>query len=194
MLKDNTVKKGDTLVTLCTNMGNIKFVLYKDIAEKTCENFVTHCKNGYYDGVIFHRVMKNFMIQGGDPTGTGMGGESIWGEQFDNECSINAKHFKGALSMANSGPDTNGSQFFIVQCSKCNSNMLKQMQQLHYPEEVIEAYKQKGGTPWLDGNHTVFGAVVNGIEVVDDIANTKVNPQDRPINDIVIEKTIVEIA
>ncbi len=107
--------KGPTAV-IKTNMGEITVQLYPDEAPKAVENFLTHAKNGYYDGVIFHRVINDFMIQGGDPTGTGRGGESIWGSSFEDEFSSKLHNFRGALSMANSGTNTNGSQFFIVQC------------------------------------------------------------------------------
>ncbi|NBB81494.1 MAG: peptidylprolyl isomerase, partial [Verrucomicrobia bacterium] len=105
-------------VTLETTQGSITFDLFEDIAPKTCENFTTHCKNGYYDGVIFHRIIEDFMIQGGDPTGTGRGGESIWGKPFGDECARDLKFDKpGLLAMANAGPGTNGSQFFITTAS-----------------------------------------------------------------------------
>src|SRR5574344_610902 len=102
-----------------TGMGDITLRLYPEVAPKTVENFVTHAKNGYYNGLTFHRVIREFMVQGGDPTGTGAGGESIWGAPFEDECSQELHNFRGALSMANAGPNTNGSQFFIVQNSKC---------------------------------------------------------------------------
>jgi len=101
-----------------TNMGEITVQLYPEEAPKAVENFITHAKNGYYDGIIFHRVIRDFMIQGGDPTGTGRGGESIWGESFEDEFSGKLHNFRGALSMANAGTNTNGSQFFIVQCAE----------------------------------------------------------------------------
>lgn len=100
-----------------TTLGDITVQLYPEEAPKTVENFITHAKNGYYDGIIFHRIINNFMVQGGDPTGTGRGGESIWGESFPDEFSHKLHNFRGALSMANSGSNTNGSQFFIVQCA-----------------------------------------------------------------------------
>lgn len=107
-----------------TNYGDMSFELYPQYAPKAVENFAVHSKNGYYDGLIFHRVIKNFMIQGGDPTGTGCGGESIWGKPFEDEFSIDARNYFGALSMANSGPGTNGSQFFVVQAKSVPENML----------------------------------------------------------------------
>ena len=109
------VKKGDTIATIHTNYGDIKVWFFPKYAPKAVENFTTHAKEGYYNGLIFHRVINNFMIQGGDPTGTGAGGESIWGKEFENEVNLNLRSFRGALCMANAGPDTNGSQFYIVQ-------------------------------------------------------------------------------
>ena len=172
---------------MITNRGTIRIKLFPEIAPKTVENFVTHSKNGYYDGLIFHRVITEFMIQGGDPDGRGTGGESIWGESFEDEFSTEAFNLRGALSMANAGPNTNGSQFFIVQKPDMPADMLGQMEQAGFPVEVIEAYKQ-GGTPWLDGRHTVFGHVIEGMDVVDEIANLPTGMQDKPVNDVVIEK------
>lgn len=126
------------------------------------------------------------MIQGGDPTGTGMGGESIYGESFEDEFSRELFNLRGALSMANSGPNTNGSQFFIVNNENVPANMLGQLEGAGFPAEIIEAYK-KGGTPWLDFRHTVFGHVVDGMNTVDEIANAQRGPQDRPVHDVVIE-------
>ncbi|EAD1463156.1 peptidylprolyl isomerase [Listeria monocytogenes] len=172
---------------MITNRGTIRIKLFPKIAPKTVENFVTHSKNGYYDGLIFHRVIPEFMIQGGDPDGRGTGGESIWGESFEDEFSTEAFNLRGALSMANAGPNTNGSQFFIVQKPDMPADMLGQMEQAGFPVEIIEAYKQ-GGTPWLDGRHTVFGHVIEGMDVVDEIANLPTGMQDKPVNDVVIEK------
>ena len=107
-------EKGDIVAIMHTTMGDIKIKLFGDKTPKTFENFITHAKNGYYDGLIFHRVIKDFMIQGGDPMGTGIGGESIWGIKFEDEFTPELHNLRGALSMANSGPNTNGSQFFIV--------------------------------------------------------------------------------
>ncbi|MBC1394279.1 peptidylprolyl isomerase [Listeria innocua] len=172
---------------MITNRGTIRIKLFPEIAPKTVENFVTHSKNGYYDGLIFHRIIPEFMIQGGDPDGRGTGGESIWGESFEDEFSTEAFNLRGALSMANAGPNTNGSQFFIVQKPDMPADMLGQMEQAGFPVEIIEAYKQ-GGTPWLDGRHTVFGHVIEGMDVVDEIANLPTGMQDKPVNDVVIEK------
>ena len=111
-------KKDGKKAVIKTNRGDMTFVLLDEAAPKAVENFITHAKNGYYDGLIFHRVIQDFMIQGGDPTGTGCGGASIWGKPFEDEFALDARNYYGALSMANSGPGTNGSQFFINQATK----------------------------------------------------------------------------
>ncbi|KRL81515.1 peptidylprolyl isomerase [Ligilactobacillus equi] len=169
-----------------TNYGMITVQLFAEQAPKTVENFVELAKQGYYDEVIFHRIIKDFMIQGGDPTGTGMGGQSIWGAPFEDEFSNELFNLRGALSMANAGPGTNGSQFFIVQNENFPADMVGQMQAAGYPEEIVTAYKQ-GGTPWLDHRHTVFGQVVVGMDVVDKIAKVETGMQDKPVEDVVIE-------
>ena len=187
---------GDAVAIMHTTMGDIKIKLFKDETPKTFENFTTHAKNGYYNGLIFHRVIKDFMIQGGDPMGTGMGGESIWGRSFEDEFTPNLHNLRGALSMANAGPNTNGSQFFIVQADTCPQNMLSQMADLAdaYPPECAKAYAEMGGTPWLDFRHTVFGQVYGGMDVVDKIANCKVGMNDKPMFDVTIESIeIIEI-
>lgn len=184
------LKKGDTVAVLKTNLGDITFKLFPNEAPKTVENFTTHIKNGYYNGIIFHRVIKDFMIQGGDPTGTGMGGESIYGHSFEDECCPALRNYRGALSMANAGPNTNGSQFFVVQCDNVPESLISQMKDIGgeaFPDEAIENYKKLGGTPHLDFRHTVFGQVVEGMDTVDKIANTKTGYGDKPIEDVVIE-------
>lgn len=172
--------------TIKTNMGDITVQLFPEFAPKTVKNFIELAKKGYYDNVIFHRVIPDFMIQGGDPTGTGMGGESIYGEKFEDEFSPELFNVRGALSMANAGPNTNGSQFFIVNNKNVPANMMTQMEEAGYPKEVVEAYRE-GGTPWLDFRHTVFGHVVNGMDIVDTIAQVQRGPKDRPVHDVVIE-------
>ncbi len=146
--------------TMHTNHGPIELELFDEDAPKTVENFVKLSSDGYYDGLIFHRVIKDFMIQGGCPQGTGTGGP---GYEFEDEINDN-KIVRGALAMANAGPNTNGSQFFIV---------------------TTEA------APWLDGKHTVFGRVTSGMEAVDSIEGTKTGAQDRPVKDAVIERVEV---
>ncbi|PRO77942.1 peptidylprolyl isomerase [Lactiplantibacillus pentosus] len=177
--------------TIKTNFGDIKVQLFPKQAPKSVENFVGLAEKGYYDGIIFHRVIPEFMIQGGDPTGTGMGGESLWGKPFEDEFSPEVFNLRGALSMANAGPNTNGSQFFIVQKPQLDAGMDEQMKQAGYPEEIVTAYGN-GGTPWLDFRHTVFGAVSDGMDIVDKIAATKTGMQDKPVKDVVIETIAIE--
>ena len=188
----NEVNENNPLVTVHTNQGDFTLELFPEVAPKTVENFITHAKNGYYDGVIFHRVIEDFMIQGGDPTGTGMGGESIYGRTFEDEFSREAFNLYGTLSMANAGPNTNGSQFFIVTAKQVPAQMLKQLKDGGWPEEIVEEYAKVGGTPWLDHRHTVFGRVIEGMDVVLKIEGVKRNAQDRPLEDVVIESMDVK--
>lgn len=187
--------ENDVLAKISTNMGNMYFKLFPEIAPKAVENFITHAKNGYYNGLIFHRIINDFMLQGGDPTGTGMGGESIWGKAFEDEFSIDARNYRGALSMANAGPNTNGSQFFIVQAKTVPPMMLKQMESLAdegFPYKVADNYEKKGGTPWLDFKHTVFGQLYEGFDVLDKIAAVKVDMADKPIEDVIIQSVDIK--
>lgn len=153
---------GEQIVVMETSKGTVKIQLFPEYAPKTVENFVGLIDKGYYDGLIFHRVIPDFMIQGGDPTGTGRGGESLWGGKFEDEFNANVKNLRGALSMANSGPNTNGSQFFIVQ--------------------------KEGGTPWLDNRHSVFGQVIEGMDIVDEIAKAEKDASDNPLEEIKMTK------
>ncbi|MBQ0083955.1 MAG: peptidylprolyl isomerase [Clostridiales bacterium] len=191
-IQTSPIKDGDTLAVIHTNRGDIKVKLFPEYAPKTVANFVGLADKGYYEGIIFHRVINEFMIQGGDPTGTGCGGESIYGGAFEDEFTPYLHNIRGALCMANSGPNTNGSQFFIVQATSCPENMLGQMEEMGeergFPAEAVEDYKNLGGTPWLDFRHTVFGQVTEGMDTVDNIAAVKVGANDKPINDVVIEK------
>jgi peptidyl-prolyl cis-trans isomerase B (cyclophilin B) len=181
------VSDNEKLVEMDTSMGMIKIKLFPEYAPKAVENFVKHSEEGYYDGLIFHRVMKEFMIQGGDPSGNGTGGESIYGKPFADEFSKNLYNLRGALSMANSGSNTNGSQFFIVQKTSIDPSMKSEIEKAGYPDEIIEAY-DNGGTPWLDNAHTVFGQVIEGMDVVDKIADTPVGAQDKPEKDVIIKE------
>ncbi|MFC2693781.1 MAG: peptidylprolyl isomerase [Lactobacillus crispatus] len=183
-------QQGPTAV-LKTNQGGIKIQLFPEQAPMTVENFIRLAQKGYYDGTIFHRVISDFMIQGGDPEGNGTGSESIWGHPFEDELSRELFNIRGALSMANSGPNTNSSQFFIVQNKNMPKRYIKQMEPAGYPKEIIHAYKQ-GGTPWLDGRHTVFGQVITGMDVVDKIAKSKKDKMDKPLEDITIESIQVQ--
>ena len=182
----------ESTIVVHTNKGDIELVLFEELVPKTVANFVGLAKKGYYDGVIFHRVIKDFMIQGGDPTGSGMGGESIYGESFEDEFTPLLFNLYGSLSMANAGPNTNGSQFFIVTAPNVPAQMLSQLKGAGFPEPIIEAYAENGGTPWLDQKHTVFGHVVKGMEVVEAIQNTPTGFMDKPQEEILIESITVK--
>ena len=187
------VKKGQVRVKIKTTHGDMSFKLFEKDIPKAVENFLTHAKNGYYNGVIFHRVIKDFMIQGGDPTGTGMGGESIWGESFEDELDGNFRNYRGALSMANAGPNTNGSQFFIVQNQHLPYSK-KEIARGGWPEPIAEIYAEQGGTPHLDRRHTVFGQLADeaSYEVLDAIAGVETGAMDKPVEDVVIETIEIE--
>lgn len=181
---DTTVAADEDLVEMVTTMGSIEIKLFPKQAPKTVENFMTHAKDGYYNGLAFHRVINDFMIQGGDPSGDGTGGNSIWNKPFEDEFSNQLYNIRGALSMANAGANTNGSQFFIVQNTDDQSDGLLTDD---YPQKIIDAYK-KGGYPSLDNKHTVFGQVVKGMDVVDNIAKVETDTNDKPKTDVKIEK------
>ena len=174
-----------------TSEGRLEIALFPEQAPKTVENFVGLAKKHYYDGLIFHRIIDDFMIQGGDPTGTGMGGESLWGKPFNDEFSNQLFNLKGALSMANAGPNTNGSQFFIVTNAHLDPSMQAQLSEAGFPEPIIEAYKQ-GGTPWLDHRHTVFGQVLSGLSVVEKISKVKTGANDKPVEPVTIDQVTIE--
>lgn len=186
----NLEEQNGPVVTMTTTLGDIQIKLFPEDAPKSVKNFLELAEDGYYDGTIFHRVIKDFMIQGGDPSGTGMGGTSIYGKKFEDEFSEDAFNLRGALSMANAGPNTNGSQFFIVEATRVPGRMLKQMKG-QFPDEVITAYGEMGGTPWLDGKHTVFGHVMSGMDIVSKIANAKSDYADKPLEDIKIENIAI---
>jgi len=182
---------GDQIAIMHTSEGDISLRLFPDQAPKAVENFVTHSQDGYYNGLTFHRVMTDFMIQGGDPDGTGMGGESIWGAPFEDEFDDELHNYRGALSMANAGPGTNGSQFFIVQAKAIDAETWDQMEQYYaqmaeFDQQTRDNYKSVGGTPWLDGAHTVFGMVFEGMKVVDKIAKLD-SGDSTPSREITIE-------
>lgn len=185
---------GFPTVTLHTNYGDVKVALFEEHAPKTVRNFIELSQKGYYNGVTFHRVIQDFMIQGGDPTGTGAGGESIYGEKFDDEFSKELFHFRGTLSMANAGPNTNGSQFFIVTATKVIKRMLRDLRRMSIDEKVVKAYASQGGTPWLDQRHTVFGHVVEGMDIVETIEKLETDFEDRPKETAVIESVTVHIS
>lgn len=177
--------------TIKTNHGDIVVGLFSQLAPKAVENFIKLAQQDYYNGVIFHRVIPDFMIQGGDPTGTGMGGESIWHTPFEDEFSQQLFNLRGALSMANAGPHTNGSQFFIITNEHLDDQMAAEMKKAGYPNEIIAAYRH-GGTPWLDNRHTVFGQVIKGMDVADVISNVATDEMDKPLADILIDSVDIE--
>jgi len=156
---------GEKMAVLETNQGIIKIELKPEVAPKACENFTKLIESGYYNGIVFHRVIKNFMIQCGDPTGTGRGGASIWNAPFEDEVLASVQFNKpGILAMANAGPGTNGSQFFITTAA----------------------------TPWLNSKHTIFGEVVSGYDVVEKIENSPTDSSDRPSVEQKIIKAYIE--
>ena len=162
-------KENHNVAVIKTNLGDMTFELYPKVAPKAVENFIKHANNQYYDGLIFHRVIKDFVIQGGDPTGTGMGGESIWGKGFGLEVSDELTHNYGALAMAHSSlPDSNGSQFYIV--------------------------ANKNGAHELDGDYTVFGQLTDGFDVLDKIASQATDENDKPLEDVVINSIEINIS
>ena len=187
-------KKGETIAIIhVKDFGDITVKFFDDVAPKAVKNFITHAKNGYYDGVKFHRVMDQFMIQGGDPEGTGAGGESIWGKGFEEEISDSLVPYRGSLCMASVGygKSSLGSQFFITQAKPDNS-MISTLQSYGYDNKLIEAYKTYGGYMPLNGQYTVFGQVIDGMNIVDKIAKTKVKESDTgeksvPVKDIIIK-------
>lgn len=191
---DKTVSRQSAEIKI-KDYGTIKVELYNDIAPKAVENFTTHAKNGYYDGLTFHRIMDDFMIQGGDPEGTGTGGKSIWEKPFEDEFSDKARNFTGALSMANSGPNTNGSQFFIVNrhtpMEQGEMDFYKEKAEANgakYSQADMDKYNEVGGTPWLDNVHTVFGQVTEGMDIVTEIMTVKVDEVSAmPETPVVIE-------
>jgi len=165
LLSIQSKSNASTLVVLETNQGEVEVQLFPDTAPKTCENFIGLVEKGYYDGIIFHRVIKSFMVQGGDPTGTGMGGESLWGGKFEDEVTPDIQFDrKGLLAMANAGPNTNGSQFFITTVP----------------------------TPWLNMKHTIFGEVISGYDLIEKIENVATGAGNKPIEKQQIIKAYIK--
>ncbi len=186
---------GDTIITMkVKDYGEIKFRVFPEYAEKGVENFVELAKQGYYDGLTFHRVISDFMIQGGDPLGTGLGGESVWGGEFDGGTDPHLIHAVGAVAYANSGSTaTDGSQFFIVSGSIMSTddiNYYKQQGIAISPHQE-EIYSSIGGAPWLDGGYTVFGQVIDGLDIVNKIQHVETSSADKPVEDVIIESVTV---
>lgn len=210
--------EGEEIAVITTSEGVVKMRFFPEEAPKAVENFKTLAKDGYYDGLIFHRVIEDFMVQGGDPEGTGIGGESCWGEDFETEVSEKLHFYRGAVAMANKGPDTNGSQFFIVQQKTVMEDALKAITDARdnnkeevgvtltdgiyytlsqlYPDEVLNYYREQGGSAHLEyvfGNgYSIFAQVFEGLETVDAIAAVETNEMDKPVNDVIIESIVFE--
>lgn len=182
---------GDTIAVFETSKGTFKAVLYPEYAPKAVENFIAHANNSYYADMIFHRVVEGFVVQTGDPTGTGGGGESALGAPFENEYSNNLHHFTGALGMANAAENQNKSQFYVVQGGPVSDDLIAQMEQAGFDQEVIDGYKQRGGQPTLDNRYTVFGYVYEGMDVVNEIAKVKVE-NERPKKDVELISVTIE--
>ena len=162
---------GEQVVNMETSMGTIKIKLFPTRAPKTVENFMGLIEKDYYNGIIFHRVIPNFMIQGGDPTGTGTAGESLWGGKFEDEPNKELSNMPGSIAMANAGPNTNGSQFFINQANN----------------DFLDCHN-----PASPSCHTVFGQVFEGMDIVEKIINTETGPGDKPTEDVVMKKVTME--
>lgn len=217
----NLPEKGEEIAVIKTNYGEMKLRFFKEEAPKACENFIGLAKEGFYNGLIFHRVIKNFMIQTGDPKGDGTGGKTIWGKKFEDEPSDHLFNITYSVAMANAGPNTNGSQFFINQGGKDNfigfENFNRAFEAYKKnPEEftkkygsiidmdkmnekIQKLYTENGGNPFLDlaysttgKGHTVFAQVFEGQDVVDKIANVKTGENDKPIKNVKIEKITIE--
>ncbi len=188
--------KGETVAEIVIkDFGSVHVKFFQKEAPKAVENFITHAKEGYYDGLTFHRVINDFMIQGGDPDGTGAGGKSIWGSEFEDEFADNLQPVRGALCMANAGANTNGSQFFIVQTAgKYDEATLTDFAKksgFEFTEDALKKYADIGGTPWLFRAHTVFGQAYKGLEVLDAVAAIQVDGNAKPLTDVIIEKIII---
>jgi len=201
LIQFGSVRPGDTLAVMETSMGTILVRLFPQYAPITVENFVGLAEEGFFDGRNFHRVINDFMIQGGALNPDGAGGTSIFKDDagnpqpFVDEFSEYLWHFRGALSMANPGMrDSNLSQFFIVQNNDVPEPLADQMRTAGFPEEVVEQYMRRGGTPHLDGGHTVFGQVIEGMAVVDAIAAVPTGANDRPVDDVLITSVTIQIA
>lgn len=191
-IQNTPPEAGETIAVMTIqDYGTIKIKFFANSAPKAVENFLTLASQGYYDGVKFHRIMDDFMIQGGDPTGTGSGGESCWGGSFEDEFSDLVPIY-GSLCMANVGPDTNGSQFFIVEDS---NNYIEYLPQMGLSDAQNKLYLEYGGTPWLYKAHTVFGHVYEGMDVVAEIATVPSDPQSgMAYEDVFIEKIEITVA
>ncbi|MBQ8961514.1 MAG: peptidylprolyl isomerase [Ruminococcus sp.] len=188
-------QKGDTVIIMnIKGYGEVKIRLFPEYAAKGVENFVELAKKGYYDGLTFHRVISDFMIQGGDPLGNGTGGESIWGEKFDGGTDPNVIHAAGAIAYANSGSTaTNGSQFYIVTGTPVSQDDFALYEQYGYTfsDDAKAIYSTVGGTPHLDGGYTVFGQVYDGLDIIFTVQDVATDASDKPTEDLIMESVKV---
>ena len=199
LLQFELPQEGDEIVVIHTSMGTLKVMLFPEVAPKAVENFVTHAKEGYYNGLKFYKVQKNKCLYTGDPNGDGTGGESVFQDEngrvqpFEDEYSMDLWHFNGALSMVNDGAeDHNGSRFCFVQSSSVNADMLLEMKNIGFPSNVILKYAGVGGAPWLDTKQVVFAQVYDGLDVLDAIAAVEVDENGVPKENVVINSMSVE--
>ncbi len=210
--------EGEEVAVITTSEGVVKMRFFPEEAPKAVENFKTLAKEGYYDGLLFHRVIEDFMVQTGDPKGDGTGGESCWGEPFADEISPKLHYYKGAVAMANRGPSTNGSQFFIVQQNSVVEQALTQIEDARdanedelgmtltdgnyytfsqlFPDEVMNYYREVGGSVHLEycfgKPYSIFGQVFEGLDVIDAIGAAETDANDKPVEDITIESITFE--
>ncbi len=190
-------EQGDEIIVMdIEDYGEVRIRLFPELLPEACENFITLAEQGYYDELIFHRVIENFMIQGGDPKGDGTGGESCWGGFFDGGVSRNLIHVPGALAYANGGStSTDGSQFYIVTGEPVTQAMLDgftENEQMYFPPDAEELYLQYGGAPFLDGKYTVFGQVIDGLDIIFEISKTETDENDKPKNAVHIKSVRTE--
>lgn len=184
--------KDDTIAEIhVKDYGVIKVRFFESEAPKAVENFITLAKEGYYDGVTFHRVVNEYMIQGGDPTGTGGGGQSIWGEEFEDEFSTKVIPIKGALCMANAGENTNGSQFFIVTRPTYDMQYAAKIEEV-IDENLFKYYIENGGAAMWYEKHTVFGQVYEGLDIAERISKVATTTMYKPAKEVIIEKILIK--
>jgi cyclophilin family peptidyl-prolyl cis-trans isomerase len=189
------VEGEEVIIMKIKDYGEVRIKLFPEYASKGVENFVELAKEGYYDGLTFHRVISDFMIQGGDPLGNGTGGESIWGSKFDGGTDEHLIHAAGAIAYANSGStSTNGSQFYIVTGEVYDETTLSQMESYYgmsFSDDAKTIYSTVGGTPFLDGGYTVFGQVYEGLDIIFEIQNVETDDNDKPVEDVIMESVTV---
>lgn len=188
--------EGEKIVVLTIkDRGDITVRLFEDECPKGVENFLGLVEQGYYDELIFHRVVQDFVIQGGNPKGNGTGGESLWGAGFQQEISSNLCHFTGALAYATARDKLNKSQFYIVTGAACDDTLFTQLETTYgkkYSDTVKNLYKQYGGQPYLDGDYEVFGQVIGGLDICLEINDVAVDSSSKPKEQVVIEKAVVK--